>query len=211
MTNQDKIFQLLCIVSTIDFTKEKKYNEEELKILLALYLKKELEEDESKMINYIYNLPGDKLFVDAEGEKKLIKKITIKFRHKLRKDGFSYFINAKNEKKRTKNNPSIQMDKPISDLDLPSSIKSKLLDNKIIYISDLTRLSAIELWTIFKGKRSSLRKIYQILSDYVIYGPYNIYKNIVLTNDNCVFSNNYKYYNVHNDSYPIIDFSTEKL
>ena len=55
MTNQDKIFQLLCIVSTIDFTKEKKYNEEELKILLALYLKKELEEDESKMINYIYN------------------------------------------------------------------------------------------------------------------------------------------------------------
>ena len=103
------------------------------------------------------------------------------------------------------------MDKPISDLDLPSPIKSKLLDSKIIYISDLTRLSAIELWTIFKGKRSSLRKIYQILSDSIIYGPYNIYKNIVLTNDNCVFSNNYKYYNVHNDSYPIIDFSTEKL
>ena len=67
MTNQDKIFQLLCIVSTIDFTKEKKYNEEELKILLSLYLKKELEEDESEMINYIYNLPGDKLVVDAEG------------------------------------------------------------------------------------------------------------------------------------------------
>ena len=163
------------------------------------------------MINYIYNLPGDKLFVDAEGEKKLIKKISLKFRHKLKKDGFSYFINAKNEKKRTKNNPSIQMDKPISDLDLPSPIKSKLLDSKIIYISDLTRLSAIELWTIFKGKRSSLRKIYQILSDSIIYGPYNIYKNIVLTNDNCVFSNNYKYYNVHNDSYPIFDFSTEKF
>ena len=210
MTNQDKIFQLLCIVSTIDFTKEKKYNEEELKILLALYLKKELEEDESEMINYIYNLPGDKLVVDDEGEKKLIKKITIKFRHKLRKDGFSYFINAKNEKKAIKNNPSIQMDKPISDLDLPSPIKSKLLDSKIIYISDLTRLSAIELWTIFKGKRSSLRKIYQILSDSVIYGPYNIYKNIVLTNDNCVSIKN-KYYNVHNDSYPIINFSAEKF
>ena len=87
MTNQDKIFQLLCIVSTIDFTKEKKYNEEELKILLALYLKKELEEDESKMINYIYNLPGDKLFVDAEGEKKKKKKKKLKKRHKLRKDG----------------------------------------------------------------------------------------------------------------------------